>query len=557
MAPTNQPTFTFIDHDDDLSSKRINDANARRAIRSHVMRDVRRRERIAGLRRVSRRNGRTRKKETPFMQSSSLNSSEHILPLRRVSAKAEPGSDMIVLHQQPQYRVASNMASSASSSSPEPLIDSGPAPSLLDPFVSLPGAEVCADMVNKLLFYWKTVFIPNTFPKEHKLTEQFKRGLLVQISLTDAGSFFGLMTMCAAHRAIMAGRHSDLQCASESSSHPLYDEDYYIMKGKCIAEMSAKIYDSAQVLSNEALGTILNLLSGSLIVGLFDETRIHLRCLKHMVELRGGLVDCREEMTPLKAAVLMTDVKASTGLMTNTIFPLTWTPDPVPADIMRRITPPDGSSLKKLGTAFHMIPILSRPLLKILDVMTNIILYSHTCKESPSALSDDDHDFFRNLNREVEHQLLSYVHPQEDDQNMPFPGSNPDPLPLETVTRVAAICYLNYFLIKLHPSAGLSRALTKHLKSALSHSSLHSLPQKYHALMAWALFIGGQGSIAQVERPWFVERLAHVSRSCKWHTWDQVSNVMGEYFYLPSTNGFIWATVWDEAMSVLAREDNM
>jgi hypothetical protein len=188
--------------------------------------------------------------------------------------------------------------------------------------------------------------------------------------------------------------------------------------------------------------------------------------------------------------------------------------------------------------------------------MTDIIFYSHMCKESPSALSDDDHDFFRNLNREVEHLLLSYVHTQEDGQNTPFPGSNPDPLPLETVTRVAAICYLNYFLIKLLPSAGLSRALTKHLKSALSHSSLQSSPKEYHALVAWALFIGGQGSIAQVERPWFVERLAHISRSCKWHNWGQVTRVMGEYFYLPSTNESIWATVWDEAMAVLAQEDS-
>jgi hypothetical protein len=87
------------------------------------------------------------------MQSSGLNSSEHILPRRRASAKTEPVGNMIVLHQQPQYRASSNMASSASSSSPEPLIDSGLAPSLLDPFVSLPGAEMCTDMVNKLVFY--------------------------------------------------------------------------------------------------------------------------------------------------------------------------------------------------------------------------------------------------------------------------------------------------------------------------------------------------------------------------------------------------------------------
>ncbi|KAL4888542.1 hypothetical protein BDV59DRAFT_206018 [Aspergillus ambiguus] len=539
MAATDQPTFTFIDHDDDLSSKRINDANARRAIRSHVMRDVRRRERIAGLRRVSRREGRTGKKNLPCVQSNSTTPDQ--VPEKK------PVDEMLVLHHRPLYEMSNNL-DSASSSSPEPFIHSGLAPSLLDPFITLPGATESTEMVNRLVFYWKNVFVPTTFPKEHRFTEQFRRGLLVQTSFTDAGSFYGLMTMCAAHRAIMAGRHSDLQSASESSAHPLSDEDYYIMKGKCINEMSAKIHDSTKVLSNEALGTILNLLSGSLIVGLFDETRVHLRCLKHMVELRGGFVDSRENQSPIQAATLMTDVKAASGLMTKPIFPLTWTPDPVPADVKLRISPQDGSSLGSLGIGFHRVPILSEPLLRILDVMASIILYSHTCKEAPSTLSDSDHDFFRALNREVEHQLLSYVYPHEGTRDIPFPGTTLNPHPLETVTRVAAICYLNHFLIVLHPSAGLGRGLTKHLKTALCYSSLETVPKGHDTLLAWALFIGAQGSVGQVERPWFVERLANLSLRCGWHDWGQVSRVMEEYFYLPSTNGPIWETVWDETI---------
>lgn len=109
-----------------------------------------------------------------------------------------------------------------------------------------------------------------TFPEEHKITEQGKTGLLVQTSFTDAGSFFGLMSMCAAHRAIIAGRHSDLQITQDedSSAHPVHDEDYYLVKGRCISEMSLKVHDPAKVLSNEALGTIINLLSGSVWNGI-------------------------------------------------------------------------------------------------------------------------------------------------------------------------------------------------------------------------------------------------------------------------------------------------
>lgn len=50
-----QPTYTFIDHDDDLCSKKIKNSSSRKAIRSHVMRDVRRRERLAGLKRGTKR----------------------------------------------------------------------------------------------------------------------------------------------------------------------------------------------------------------------------------------------------------------------------------------------------------------------------------------------------------------------------------------------------------------------------------------------------------------------------------------------------------------------
>ncbi|OAX79484.1 hypothetical protein ACJ72_06198 [Emergomyces africanus] len=63
--PLDVPSFTFIDHDDDLASKRIKDTNARKAIRSHVMRDVRRRERLAGLKRTSKRGAAKEKPLSP------------------------------------------------------------------------------------------------------------------------------------------------------------------------------------------------------------------------------------------------------------------------------------------------------------------------------------------------------------------------------------------------------------------------------------------------------------------------------------------------------------
>jgi hypothetical protein len=55
LADPDTPSFTFIDHNDNPQSRRIGDANARKAIRSHVMRDIRRREKLSGIKRPTKK----------------------------------------------------------------------------------------------------------------------------------------------------------------------------------------------------------------------------------------------------------------------------------------------------------------------------------------------------------------------------------------------------------------------------------------------------------------------------------------------------------------------
>lgn len=242
--------------------------------------------------------------------------------------------------------------------------------------------------------------------------------------------------------------------------------------------------------------------------------------------------------------------------MTKPVFSLTWDPEPIPPHIKQRFAVTNNSPLIRLGKAFSQSHILSPPLLMILDAMRQILLYSHTCKETPTIVRDSDHDFFRVFNCEVEHQLLSYIYPQESPTSTPFTNSPLDLHPVETVIRIAAICYLNHFLIILPPSTGIARALTRHLKTAIEDCTLGPVPKEQYGLLAWALFIGAQGSVGQVERPWFVGRLAHICLSCDWHDWDQVSSLLEDYIYLPSANGIIWGTVWNEVALLLASSLN-
>lgn len=241
-------------------------------------------------------------------------------------------------------------------------------------------------------------------------------------------------------------------------------------------------------------------------------------------------------------------MKAASGLMTQPVFPLARDLQPVSASIQERIAPSDTSELQRLGAAFVSDLQLSSCLLSVLRAMRDIVLYGQACNQNPAVLCTDDHEFFRSLNREVEHKLLSYVYSESTTRGRPISEATSYLGSLEAVTRIASICYLNHFLIVSPPSSGLGRALTRHLKQALADCPWPPLSKEGHGLLAWVLFIGAQSSAGQVERPWFVERLSRIALVCGWHTWRQMADVLIDYFYLPSTNQADWESIWNEAM---------
>ncbi|KAJ5180745.1 hypothetical protein N7492_003955 [Penicillium capsulatum] len=545
-AAPDRPSFTFIDHDDDLTSKRIKDANARKAIRSHVMRDVRRRERLAGLKRTAKRD--PRGPAPAESQSKPEVDREQKLVLR--------GSATPVVSSSGGDRKSGGASKGRRGRPAKPMpfhyntsLQSLPTSWFFDPFCSMPGTTELPGVINHLLFYWKTVFVPTTFPSGLKDSAVPEVQLMIRSSFSDPGSFFGLMTMCAAHRASLSINRFDVIKSPDGTNHVVNDPEYCYMKAKSIREMNDKMQDPKRALSNEAFDTIINLLTGSLIAGQFDEARIHLTGLKRMVELRGGITGQSMSSASMLAAVLTTDVKAGSGLMAAPIFPLTWDAPPVPYATQQRIRPPESSPIHKLGSGYWANALLSAPLLRILDVLRDLIFCSVMVHTTPNNTHPGDHDLLRVLNWEVEHQLLSYVYTGNT-------GSHySDNLiinihPIEAVTRVAAICFLNHFLIVSPPSSGLGRALTKHLVQAVSSceiSFLLSLPKENLGLFAWALFLGAQGSEHQAERPWFVERLSHIAMIGEWQNWEQVSRILSDYFFIPGAQGAAWQSIWEEA----------
>lgn len=245
--------------------------------------------------------------------------------------------------------------------------------------------------------------------------------------------------------------------------------------------------------------------------------------------------------------------------MTKPVFPLVWGSNPVPPDVRERIKPPELSAVIRFGNALFANKLLSRPLRRILQMLRELAFYSQAYEVNPAALSPEDHDFFRVFNCEVEHQLLSYVYSESESTGALTTRADSNLHLIETLARTASICYINYLLIVSPPSSGLGRALTKHLKRAVSNctlSVLSQLPKENYKLLTWALFVGAQGSTGQIEHHWFVEQLARVAMIYRLYNWEQVSDLLAEYLYVPRVQGLIWKSIWDTAMTVIGITDD-
>lgn len=171
-----RPSYTFIGHDDDLTSKRIKDANARKKIRSHVMRDVRRRERLAGTKRVSRRESHAGESDAVPTTFEDQDSGEQTLVLRAASQSSASSYTLETEDDNAKTRHRRGRPIKWRAGydvryhySPNP--KSLPTSWFSDPFSVLPGASESPLTVETLVFYCKfyifTAAVPSCEPAMH------------------------------------------------------------------------------------------------------------------------------------------------------------------------------------------------------------------------------------------------------------------------------------------------------------------------------------------------------------------------------------------------------
>jgi hypothetical protein len=83
---------------------------------------------------------------------------------------------------------------------------------------------------------------------------------LMSSAISEPGTFFGHMSVSAAHRSILMSNPSDLSISSNAKHRAPCARDFYAMRVKAIGEANKKLQDPAQATGEAALSIVLNLI---------------------------------------------------------------------------------------------------------------------------------------------------------------------------------------------------------------------------------------------------------------------------------------------------------
>ncbi|EEP77751.1 predicted protein [Uncinocarpus reesii 1704] len=311
----------------------------------------------------------------------------------------------------------------------------------------------------------------------------------------------------------------------------------YLMKAQAIREMNAKMQNPETAADESAFEMSLFLITAAVTVGFFTEAQIHFDGLKKMVDYRGGVTAPNLEATPTLA--------------------VTWETQPTPRRMADRVFPPSRSPLRIVTSKLRNSPYLSDTLKVAIDKTREMIFFENFNREDRVGLTSEELELFRLRVHELEHELLDYPYRIFSKTGTEFDLNIP---PVENVARLATLCYIGYNCVVAPPNSGVGRAITTHTKLALERCSPDKptrLADDLLDMLAWAAFVGVQPEGVQLERPWFLHRLKHISMLRGWKDWNEVEEVMRGYIYVPSFHAPIWKRIWRDAMSmwIVTEED--
>jgi hypothetical protein len=358
----------------------------------------------------------------------------------------------------------------------------------------------------------------------------------------NPASFLGFLATTAAHRAIMYGRHKDLAPSQAPHDDLILDPDYVRVKHEATIAVR-QVFEQHTVAQEQMLEACFGLISAAMVVGNFEEARLH---LKIWDRITSQITVSEDTLRWLP----ITNVKVSVALLERPIIPLLLERNPIPDEILRRIYPRPDTPIARMGYDFCRLDQLSQPLGLLLSMHADLCLLCELSVLNPQASSQDEVRTVARKAVELEFDLLSYPYEVEE---LPRDSRDEPQLPaLEAVVRLAAFGMMSIVPYNILPAAGNGRALTQHQKKALEVlvGKRHLWDTEVLRLMCWVLLVFTQNALKQPEEGIFTDLLAQVSRDLWVSTWEQVEEIMFGFLYVPSLQNSVWREIWADVCQI-------
>ncbi|KAK7900426.1 hypothetical protein LTR67_002708 [Exophiala xenobiotica] len=530
-------TFVFVNQAEDVTAlmrRRISNQQQRHVIRSHVMQRVRHLESAQGK-------SRTAAREIALSDNSrtSWTSTESGTSIKDEPVKDEPMSPvpgkMAVL---PKRRKPGGFVRSATPLNPSP------ASHAFDPFQTLPSNNLPHESSESLLGYCFDVLLPLTFAVEFKQPQErlARQAMVLQSKINSPATFLGFMATVAAHRAILYGRHKDLAPSNLNHDELITDPDYKRVKHEAIVAVR-RFIEKSKTADQYMVDACFGLVSTATVVGNFEEARMHLKGIAHIVALVGS---SQESLLWLP----ITNVKVSVGLLQKPILALPWTREAIPTETLQRIAPHRKSALARLGADFKPLTDLSDTIRSLLTRSRDICYFVEFNAANPSGLTPPENATLRQSAVELEYDLVAYPY---DIPDFFFDGEKEPTIPtLESVIRTAALGFMSLAPHTIMPSTGLGRALTHHQKRAteawLRERQGKSAVPELKAVF-WSLFIFAQCALKQPEEDFFLNLISQTMRDLWPLSWPEAERILTGFLYIPRLQRVVWKRIWTQVTS--------
>lgn len=498
-------------------------AEQRQAIRSHVMQVVRDLEEKAGVKRAVSKD-KTKKPSPPTNT--------------QVSSDKEPFD--IIIQELRDFKLPA-------------------APSLLrdNPFDDALSSESnTIRVVAELLQYCIEEFLFMVFPIHSSgYTENNTRcRKILHSKSARPATFFSLLSVIAAHKTIAADPDIDLNPLPYNSNNQALNTSFTamnLMKHHAlsgITQLVKQTIDSNQNLDEQIVEAVFLLIGAALSVGDFDEATLHLTYMEASMRLAPDFDHTSISHSPW---IPIFDIAYASTLQCRPLFDLPWPQATVHELLGERIPPlPPKNKLALMASGFWAVTAASPKELQ--TIIRQAQLISLLCEfnavnavnaVNADCLSPPEHEQLYQKILQLQHDIVSFLYPQQNaTTQMPA---------IEKVACLAILALVSISMIRVDPSSGQGRAVTKHHHSAVQHwlETTSNPPRQAEVkLLFWALLLFRQCSVDDIMSGKFESLIQHVTGLLRIETWKQGENILHEFLYMPTMQQDDLYDVWKEVL---------